>query len=65
MILIRIHPKFRSGGILENLVFRSGQTCQEVLYQEIYRNDPETPALNLEPAGMIQFIDPENKWSSG
>ena len=59
---LRIHPKFRSGGILGNLIFQSGQNYVKKLYQEICKNDPETPTLYPER----NFIDPEKKcWSSG
>ena len=34
---LRIHLKFRSGGILENLIYRSGQKLdQEIITRNIY-----------------------------
>ena len=51
---LRIHPKFRSGGILVNLVFQSGQRLYQEVYQQISRNDP-TPTLGPE----WHFIDSE------
>ena len=40
--------RFRSGGILENFIFRSELDYIEQLYRKFSKNDPESPTLDPE-----------------
>ena len=55
---LRINPKFRSGGILEKFVFRSGQNYAKKLYQEMIQR------LQLLIRNEISLIRGKY-WSSG